>query len=97
MISNVNGAVVTALSLSFGQDLQVIYSMSPYDCCTSCIGTSGCSGTLYVRTSSGQCTLLMQAPGKCSVSALGAQFWTAEGTPNDSLVFSNGLCGRFYV
>jgi len=92
IVSKIDGLGIASFSVSPALSFQDLNAASPYECCTSCMNTSGCAGTIYAQLIK-RCFLVMQASGVCSLDAPGAG--VERGTHPENWVISNGLCGRY--
>ena len=96
-IPSINGQLVNSLYIS-DLALQDVVVGSAYDCCVACVSTSACVGSAFsLFNNLNYCFFFTQKSGACDAGSQGAQIIPQDGTPDGSLLLSNGICGKYYV
>ena len=96
-IPSINGQVSSQI-LTNGLSQQSVVAGSAYECCAACISTFACVGSVFqVVNNQNYCYFFTRNSGACAPASLGGQIILQDGTPDGSLLLSNGDCGRYYV
>ena len=96
-ISSTNGQVSSQI-LTNGLSQQSVVAGSIYGCCAACISTFACVGSVFqVVNGQSYCYFFTRNSGACAPASLGGQIILQDGTPDGSVLLSNGICGKYYV